>query len=138
MGRVGLAAAALTFTLGWDETEFGRLMWWVVEMEDVMKGDKGGLIWCPYLPEPVIMEEEESNNGITKLLVLTNGSQGEVWSLDLVVEVYGPGSWGCRAWPAGDPGYWWRCRGCCLLYRWVSTCHSPWRWLGQVLPSISP
>jgi hypothetical protein len=26
MGRVGLAAEASTFTLGWDETEFGRLM----------------------------------------------------------------------------------------------------------------
>ena len=49
MGRVGLAAAASTFTLGWDETEFGRFTWWVVEMEDVMKGDKGRLIWCPYL-----------------------------------------------------------------------------------------
>jgi hypothetical protein len=58
MGRVGLAAAASTFTMGWDETEFGTLMWWVVEMEDGMKGDKGGLIWCPYLREPVIMEEE--------------------------------------------------------------------------------
>jgi hypothetical protein len=54
-----LAAAASTFTFGWDETEFGRLMWWMVEMEDGMKGDKGRLIWCPYLPEPVIMEEEE-------------------------------------------------------------------------------
>jgi hypothetical protein len=45
MERVGLAAASSTFSLGWDETEFGRLMWWVVEMEDGMKGDKGGLIW---------------------------------------------------------------------------------------------
>ena len=26
MGRVGLAAASSTFTLGWDETEFGG--WW--------------------------------------------------------------------------------------------------------------
>ena len=26
MGRVGLAAASFTFTLGWDETEFGG--WW--------------------------------------------------------------------------------------------------------------
>ena len=43
------AVAASTFTLGWDETEFGRLMWWVVEMEDGMKGDNCGLIWCPYL-----------------------------------------------------------------------------------------
>jgi hypothetical protein len=91
MGRVGLPAAASTFTLGWDETEFGRLMWWVVEMEDGMKGDKHRLIWCPYLPEPMIEEEEEPDNGTAKLLVLTHGSQAEVWSLDLVVEEYGPG-----------------------------------------------
>ena len=58
MERVGLAAASSTFSLGWDETEFGRLMWWVVEMEDGMKGAKHRLIWCPYLPEPMIEEEE--------------------------------------------------------------------------------
>ena len=55
-----------------------------------MKGDKRRLIWCPYLPEPVIEEEEEPDNGTAKLLLLTHGSQAEVWSMDLVVE-YGPG-----------------------------------------------
>eukprot|EP00090_Calanus_glacialis_P007849 TRINITY_DN16279_c0_g1_i2.p1 TRINITY_DN16279_c0_g1~~TRINITY_DN16279_c0_g1_i2.p1 ORF type:complete len:388 (-),score=164.66 TRINITY_DN16279_c0_g1_i2:87-1250(-) len=49
------------------------------------------LIWCPYLPEPVIEEEEEPDTSAAKLLVLTHGSQAEVWSLDLVVEEYGPG-----------------------------------------------
>ena len=56
-----------------------------------MKGDKRRLIWCPYLPEPVIEEEEEPDNGTAKLLLLTHGSQAEVWSMDLVVEEYGPG-----------------------------------------------
>jgi WD40 repeat protein len=37
------------------------------------------------------MEEEEPDNGTAKLLVLTHGSQADVWSMDLVVEVYGPG-----------------------------------------------
>ena len=43
------------------------------------------LIWCPYLPEPVVEEEEEPDTSAAKLLVLTHGSQAEVWSLDLVV-----------------------------------------------------
>ena len=32
-GRLGLAASTSTFTLGWDETEFCRVMGWVKEME---------------------------------------------------------------------------------------------------------
>ena len=44
MGRVGLAAASFTFTLGWDETEFGRVVWWVGEMEGGMKGDRRRLL----------------------------------------------------------------------------------------------
>ena len=47
------------------------------------------LIWCPYLPELLMEEEPDTSAG--KLLVLTHGSQAEVWSLDLVVDEYGPG-----------------------------------------------
>ena len=32
-GRLGLAAATSTFTLGWEDTEFGRVMGWVSEIE---------------------------------------------------------------------------------------------------------
>jgi enhancer of mRNA-decapping protein 4 len=49
------------------------------------------LIWCPYLPEPVVEGEEDPDTSAARLLVLTHGSQAEVWSLDIVVEEHGPG-----------------------------------------------
>jgi len=54
-------------------------------------GEMHRLIWCPYLPEPVVEEEEDPDTSAARLLVLTHGSQAEVWSLDIVVEEHGPG-----------------------------------------------
>ena len=78
-------------------------LWWraavasekVVEvLREVVEGEMmHRLIWCPYLPELLIEEEEEPDTSAAKLLVLTHGSQAEVWSLDLVVDEYGPGPW---------------------------------------------
>jgi hypothetical protein len=45
MGRVGLAAASFTFTLGWDETEFGRVVGWVGEMEGDRRRLLGIFFW---------------------------------------------------------------------------------------------
>jgi len=54
-------------------------------------GELHRLIWCPYLPEPVIEDEEEQDKSAARLLVVTHGSEAEIWSLDLVVEEHGPG-----------------------------------------------
>ena len=39
-GRLGLAAATTSFSLGWDETEFGRVIGWLGEIETGMVGDR--------------------------------------------------------------------------------------------------
>jgi len=50
------------------------------------------LIWCPYLPEPLVDDdEEEPDSSASKLLVLSHGPQAEIWSLDMVVEHHGQG-----------------------------------------------
>ena len=44
------------------------------------------LILRPYLPEPLIEEEEDPDTSTNKLLILTHLSQVGVWRMDLVVE----------------------------------------------------
>ena len=39
-GRLGLAAATSSFSLGWDEAEFGKLVDWVVRVEGGLVGDR--------------------------------------------------------------------------------------------------
>ena len=48
------------------------------------------LILRPYLPEPLIEEEEDPDTSTNKLMILTHFSQVEFWRLDLVVEELEP------------------------------------------------
>ena len=60
-------------------------------VRDGVEGELHRLVWCPFLPEPVIEREEEQDKSAARLLVLTHGSKAEIWSLDLVVEKHGTG-----------------------------------------------
>ena len=39
LGRLGLAAASASFSLGWDEAEFGKLIEWEGKVQGVLEGD---------------------------------------------------------------------------------------------------
>ena len=44
------------------------------------------LVWCPYVPDGEVVDRSGE-----RMLILSHGSQAEVWSLDKVVEEHGPG-----------------------------------------------
>ena len=46
------------------------------------------LVWCPFVPEA---DGEVVDKSGERMLILSHGSQAEVWSLDKVVEEHGPG-----------------------------------------------
>ena len=46
------------------------------------------LVWCPFVPDT---EGEVTDRSGERMLILSHGSQAEVWSLDKVVEEHGPG-----------------------------------------------
>ena len=48
------------------------------------------LVWCPHVPEPEGDGDVVDKSG-ERMLILSHGSQAEVWSLDKVVEEHGPG-----------------------------------------------
>lgn len=45
------------------------------------------IIWCPYLPE----DDDTIDDTSSRLLVLINGSEAQMWNVDLVVNEYGKG-----------------------------------------------
>ena len=46
------------------------------------------LVWCPFVPDS---DSEVTDRSGERMLILSHGSQAEVWSLDKVVEEHGPG-----------------------------------------------
>ena len=45
------------------------------------------VIWCPYLPE----DDETIDDASSRLLVLINGSEAQMWNVDMVINEYGSG-----------------------------------------------
>ena len=45
------------------------------------------IIWCPYLPE----DDDTIDDTSSRLLVLINGSEAQMWNVDMVVNEYGSG-----------------------------------------------
>lgn len=64
----------------------------IIRPHDTIPSDYHRIIWCPYIPEePCSMDEENSIEDVSKLLVVTHNEEAEIVNIDIVTKHYGNG-----------------------------------------------
>ncbi|XP_023242329.1 enhancer of mRNA-decapping protein 4-like [Centruroides sculpturatus] len=68
----------------------GKSVVQIIQPRDTIASDFHRIIWCPYIPEePCSIDEENSLDDVSKLLVVTHNEKVEIVNIDIITKQYG-------------------------------------------------
>ncbi|XP_067139329.1 enhancer of mRNA-decapping protein 4-like isoform X2 [Centruroides vittatus] len=68
----------------------GKSVVQIIQPRDTVASDFHRIIWCPYIPEePCSIDEENSLDDVSKLLVVTHNEKVEIVNIDIITKQYG-------------------------------------------------